>query len=113
MSGTAMPTPAVAGAAALWANARPDRAGAQLTDGLGSTTKPTGQSGPVSAGSGRPGVAPAVRSSVFATGSAFAAVKWPCPWDGVVQKDGTYTNAGADPVTLDVAVKAQGIPAGL
>ncbi len=113
MSGTSMATPHVAGAAALLANAHPDWTGTQLKDALVSTTKPTVQYSPFSAGSGRLDVAAAVRSSVFATGSAFAAVKWPYPSDGVVQKDVTYTNTGADPVTLDVAVKAQGIPAGL
>ncbi|MEU4292125.1 S8 family serine peptidase [Kribbella sp. NPDC026596] len=113
MSGTSMATPHVAGAAALLAATHPDWNGAQLKDALVSTTKTTVQYSPFSGGSGRLDVAAAVNSTLFATGTAFAAVKWPYPSSGLVQKDVTYTNTSADPLTLDLAVRSQGIPAGL
>jgi subtilisin family serine protease len=113
MSGTSMATPHVAGAAALLAHVHPDWTGQQLKDALVSTTKPTVQYSPFAAGTGRLDVAAAVRSTVYSTGSALAAVKWPYPASGLVQKDVTYTNSGVEPVTLNLALKNQGIPAGL
>ena len=113
MSGTSMATPHVAGAAALLAEAHPDWTGQQLKDALVSTTKTTVQYSPFSAGTGRLDVAAAVRSTLYSSGSAFAAVKWPYPASGLVQKDVTYTNNGAEPVTLNLSLTNQGIPAGL
>lgn len=113
MSGTSMATPHVAGAAALLARAHPDWTGQQLKDALVSTTKITQQYSPFSAGSGRLDVAAAVNGTVFATGSAFASATWPYPASQTVQKDVTYTNTSASPITLNLALKTQGIPAGL
>ncbi|WP_432940413.1 S8 family serine peptidase [Kribbella sp. CA-253562] len=113
MSGTSMATPHVAGAAALLARAHPDWTGAQLKDALVSTTKRTVQYSPYVGGSGRLDVAAAVKSSVFASASAFLFAKWPYPSSGVLSKDVVYTNTGAEPVTLDLALSTQGIPAGL
>jgi subtilisin family serine protease len=113
MSGTSMATPHVAGAAALLAKTHPDWSGTQLKDALVSTTKTTVQYSPYSAGSGRLDVAAAVNSTVFATGSAFVTAKWPYPASQTVQKDVTYTNTSSEPITLDLALKLQGIPAGL
>ncbi|GAA0962937.1 S8 family serine peptidase [Kribbella koreensis] len=113
MSGTSMATPHVAGAAALLARTHPDWTGQQLKDALVSTTKTTQQYSPFAAGSGRLDVAAAVRSTVFATGSAFSFATWPYPASQTVQKDVTYTNTGASAVTLDLALKTQGIPDGL
>lgn len=113
MSGTSMATPHVAGAAALLARTHPDWNGQQLKDALVSTTKTTVQYSPFSAGSGRLDVAAAVRSTLFATGSAYLSAKWPYPPSQTVQKDVTYTNTGSEPITLDLALKVQGIPAGL
>ncbi|MFF0264317.1 S8 family serine peptidase [Kribbella sp. NPDC004536] len=113
MSGTSMATPHVAGAAALLAHEHPDWSGQQLKDALVSSTKTTTQYSPFSAGTGRLDVAAAVRDTLFSSGSAFAAVKWPYPASGVVQKDVTYTNSAADPVTLNLSLKNQGVPAGL
>ncbi|MER7249690.1 S8 family serine peptidase [Kribbella sp. NPDC000426] len=113
MSGTSMATPHVAGAAALLAHAHPDWSGQQLKDALVSSTKTTVQYSPFAAGAGRLDVAAAVRGTLFSSGSAFAAVKWPYPASGLVQKDVTYTNDGTEPVTLNLSLKNQGIPAGL
>ncbi|GAA1128390.1 S8 family serine peptidase [Kribbella jejuensis] len=111
MSGTSMATPHVAGAAALLAHEHPDWTGPQLKDALVSSTKATTQYSPFAAGTGRLDVAAAVRDAVFSSGSAFAAMKWPYP--ASVQKDVTYTNTGAEAVTLNLALKNQGVPAGL
>jgi subtilisin family serine protease len=113
MSGTSMATPHVAGAAALLARTHPDWSGRQLKDALVSTTKTTVQYSPYSGGSGRLDVAAAVKSTVFATGSAFAAAHWPYTPGQTVQKDITYTNTGSEPITLDLALKTPGLPAGL
>ncbi|MFI5709637.1 S8 family peptidase [Kribbella sp. NPDC051620] len=113
MSGTSMATPHVAGAAALLARTHPDWTGQQLKDALVSTTKTTQQYSPFAAGSGRLDVAAAVRSTVFATGSAFAFATWPYPASQTTQKDVTYTNSGASPITLNLVLKTQGIPDGL
>ncbi|WP_199240596.1 S8 family peptidase [Kribbella sp. VKM Ac-2500] len=75
MSGTSMATPHVAGAAALLAKTHPDWNGQQLKDALVSTTKTTVQYSPFSAGSGRLDVAAAVKSTLFATGSASLSAK--------------------------------------
>ncbi|NUR97309.1 MAG: S8 family peptidase, partial [Kribbellaceae bacterium] len=87
MSGTSMATPHVAGAAALLAHEHPDWTGRQLKDALVSSTKTTTQYSPYAAGTGRLDVAAAVRDTLFSSGSAFAAVKWPYP--ASVQKDVT------------------------
>ncbi|WP_350273890.1 S8 family peptidase [Kribbella sp. HUAS MG21] len=113
LSGTSMATPHVAGAAALLAHEHPDWTGQQLKDALVSTTKTTLQYSQFAAGTGRLDAAAAVRSTLYSSGSAFAAVKWPYPASGLAQRDVTYTNNGAEPVTLNLALKNQGIPAGL
>ncbi|WP_204358265.1 S8 family serine peptidase [Streptosporangium sp. 'caverna'] len=113
MDGTSMATPHVAGAAALLARTHPDWTGAQLKDALVSTTKRTAQIAPYAGGGGRLDIDSAVKSTVFATGSAFLFTKWPYPSSGLVSKDIVYTNTGAEPVTLDLAITAQGIPDGL
>ncbi|MEV6281670.1 S8 family serine peptidase [Kribbella sp. NPDC051770] len=113
MSGTSQATPHVAGAAALLAKVHPDWTGAQLKDALVSTTKRTAAISPYAGGSGRLDVANAVRSTVFATGSAFLFAKFPYPSSGVQTKDVVYTNTAAEPVTLNLAVTAPGVPAGL
>lgn len=113
MSGTSQATPHVAGAAALLAKVHPDWTGAQLKDALVSTTKRTVAISPYAGGSGRLDAANAVKSTVFATGSAFLFAKWPYPSSGVQTKDVVYTNTAAEPVTLDLAVTAPGVPTGL
>jgi subtilisin family serine protease len=113
MSGTSMATPHVAGAAALLAAKHPDWTGQQLKDALVSTTKTTRQYSPYTGGSGRLDIAATVNDSLFATGSVFTRTHWPYTPGQTVRKDVTYTNTGAEPVTVDLAVNAPGVPEGL
>ncbi|MCX4572067.1 S8 family serine peptidase [Streptomyces sp. NBC_01571] len=113
MSGTSMATPHVAGAAALLAAKHPDWNGRQLKDALVSTTASTRQSSPYQGGSGRLDIAAAVKATVVASGSAFAQVHYPYTPGQTVRKDVTYSNVADEPVTLDLSLVADNIPAGL
>ncbi|WP_204059743.1 S8 family peptidase [Microbispora corallina] len=112
LSGTSMATPHVAGAAALLAAAHPDWTGQQLKDGLISTSKLLRQYNAYQVGGGLLDVASAARNTVFATGTAFIAAKWPYTAGQRAERPVTYTNTGDSPVTLDLAVSG-GAPAGL
>ncbi|MEU6519930.1 S8 family serine peptidase [Streptomyces sp. NPDC046978] len=113
MSGTSMATPHVAGAAALLAAAHPDWTGQQLKDALVSTTSSTQRFSPFQAGSGRVDIAAAVKSTLFASGSAFAQTHYPYTPGQTVRKDITYTNTAAAPVTLDLSLGHDQLPEGL
>lgn len=113
LSGTSMATPHVAGAAAILAQRHPDWTGAQLKEQLMSTAKglDSGYS-PYEVGTGRVDVAAAVRTTVRGTGSLFFGNHtWPMgPDDVAVTKDLTFTNTGAQDVTLDLALTADSGP---
>ncbi|MFD7278625.1 S8 family serine peptidase [Streptomyces sp. NPDC059862] len=113
MSGTSMATPHVAGTAALLAATHPDWTGPRLKEALVSSAKATPAYAPYQAGGGRVDAVAAVRTSVFATASAYSGFHaWPPkPGETDVQKV-TYTNAGDAPVSLDLAIDAAA-PAGL
>ncbi|MEU6342895.1 S8 family serine peptidase [Streptomyces sp. NPDC046977] len=113
MSGTSMATPHVAGAAALLAAKHPDWTGQQLKEALVSTTASTRRFSPYQGGSGRLDIAAAVKATVVASGAAFAQVRYPYTPGQTVRKDVTYTNSGAEPITLDLGLIADNIPAGL
>ncbi|MED7825097.1 S8 family serine peptidase [Streptomyces chiangmaiensis] len=113
MSGTSMATPHVAGAAALLAAKHPDWTGQQLKDALVSTTASTQRYSPFQAGSGRLDVAAAVKATLVATGSAFAQAHYPYTPGQTVRKDVTYTNTGAEPVTVDLSLGQDQLPEGL
>ncbi|MDQ0364234.1 subtilisin family serine protease [Catenuloplanes indicus] len=103
MSGTSMATPHVAGAAALVAAAHPELKGQQLKDALVSTTKGTPDLTAYQGGTGRLDAAASVSATVFATGSVnFGYPSYPAP-AGPVDREITYTNIGATPVTLELA----------
>ncbi|MFJ5216940.1 S8 family serine peptidase [Streptomyces sp. NPDC088354] len=113
MSGTSMATPHVAGAAALLAAKHPDWTGQQLKEALVSTTASTRRYSPYQGGSGRLDIAAAVKATVIASGAAFAQVHYPYTPGQTVRRDVTYTNTAAEPVTLDLGLIADDIPAGL
>ncbi|HEY7594511.1 MAG TPA: S8 family serine peptidase [Actinophytocola sp.] len=118
LSGTSMATPHVAGAAAIVAGEHPDWTAAQLKSTLMATAKPT--DGTVfQQGAGRVDVAAAVRGTVATVPASVSAgvAQWPHDDDQPIAKTLAYTNAGAEPVTLDVASEMTGpggaAPAGM
>ncbi|MFF7211976.1 S8 family serine peptidase [Streptomyces sp. NPDC008238] len=114
MSGTSMATPHVAGAAALLAAKHPDWTGQQLKDALISTTASTiDRFSPFESGSGRVDAAAAVKATLLASGDAYAQTHYPYTPGQTVRKDVTYTNSGAEPVTLDLALRPGQLPEGL
>ncbi|MGW1723326.1 S8 family serine peptidase [Streptomyces sp. NPDC002306] len=113
MSGTSMATPHVAGAAALLAAEHPDWTGQQLKDALVSTVSNGDRYSPFLAGNGRLDVAAAVKATLVASGNAFVQAHYPYTPGQTVRKDVTYTNTGAEPVTLDLSIPAGLLPEGL
>ncbi|MFE2543040.1 S8 family serine peptidase [Actinacidiphila glaucinigra] len=113
MSGTSMATPHVAGAAALLAAKHPDWTGQQLKEALISTTASTQRFSPFEAGSGRVDVAAAVKATLVASGDAYAQAHYPYTPGQTVRKDVTYTNSGAEPVTVDLSLNPAQLPEGL
>ncbi|MER5755368.1 S8 family serine peptidase [Streptomyces sp. NPDC002088] len=113
MSGTSMATPHVAGAAALVAAAHPDWTGSQIKDALVSTVHPTPYIGVDDGGNGRVGAAAAATATLTATAKADAGIHSPGEDEGTVDKTVTWTNTGDRAVTVDLAVDAPGVPAGV
>ncbi|MFJ3140420.1 S8 family serine peptidase [Streptomyces sp. NPDC086843] len=113
MSGTSMATPHVAGAAALLAAKHPDWTGEQLKNALVSTTSGTRRYSPFEAGSGRLDIAAAVKTTLVASGTAYAQAHYPYTPGQTVRKDVTYTNTGAQPVTVDLSLTGDNLPEGL
>nr|WP_221382958.1 S8 family serine peptidase [Actinoplanes polyasparticus] len=107
LSGTSMATPHVSGAAALVAAAHPGLSGQQLKDALVSTTSATPSQDAYQGGTGRLDVAATASATVFATGSINFG--YPSTPAGPVDRDITYTNIGAAPVTLDLATSFDAI----
>ena len=110
LSGTSMATPHIAGSAAILAEQHPGWTGQQLKDQLMSSAKGLDGYTPFDIGTGRVDVAAAVTDTVRATGSLFFGnYLWPHgPSEVPVTHDLTFTNDGADDVTLDLALDATG-----
>ncbi|HTJ39805.1 MAG TPA: S8 family serine peptidase [Dactylosporangium sp.] len=107
MSGTSMATPHVAGAAAILAQQHPDWPAARLKDALMSTSKALPGLDAYAVGAGRVDVPESLAAPVTATGSAwFGFFGWPHTDPAPVARTVTYSNAGAAPVTLDLAESA-------
>jgi subtilisin family serine protease len=110
LSGTSMATPHVAGAAAIIAGQHPDWQANQLKASLMSSAKANPELSVFEQGAGRVDVAAASTSTVFAAPPSLSigTVQWPHNDDEPIAKTVTYTNFGATPVTLDLAVDAKG-----
>jgi hypothetical protein len=110
LDGTSMATPHVAGAAALLRQQHPDLNGAQLKARLTGTTTPAANLTPFEQGSGRVDVAKLIRQNVTSTPTSisFGTHQWPHTGKPALSKEITYTNAGAEPVTLDLTTETTG-----
>ncbi|WP_229399948.1 S8 family peptidase [Micromonospora okii] len=101
VSGTSMATPHVAGAAALLAQANPDWTATQLKDALVTSTK-AGAYAWWQGGTGRLDVPRALQQRVY--GTATVNVGRIAGASAPIERKVTYTNSGAAPVTLGLAL---------
>jgi subtilisin family serine protease len=110
LSGTSMASPHVAGAAAILAGVHPDWNADQLKATLTGTARPTEGLSVFAQGAGRVDVAKATTTSVFTTPATvnYGTAQWPHDDDQPITRTVTYTNTGAEPVTLDLSVAATG-----
>jgi hypothetical protein len=110
LDGTSMATPHVAGAAALLRQQHPDLNGTQLKGRLTGSTTPTAKLTPFEQGSGRVDVAKLIKQNVTSnpTSLSFGAHQWPHTGQPALTKEITYSNAGSEPVTLDLATETNG-----
>lgn len=110
LDGTSMATPHVAGAAALVRQQHPDLTGSQLKARLTGSTTPTAELSPFEQGSGRVDVAKLIRQNVTSnpTSLSFGAHQWPHTGEPALTKEITYSNAGSEPVTLDLTAETNG-----
>lgn len=110
LDGTSMATPHVAGAAALLRQQHPSLTGAELKARLTGSTTPTATLTPFEQGSGRVDVARLIKQHVTSTPTSlsFGAHRWPHTGKPALTKEITYTNAGAEPITLDLTTETTG-----
>ncbi|HUQ60008.1 S8 family peptidase [Lentzea sp.] len=110
LDGTSMATPHVAGAAALLRQQHPGLTGAQLKARLAGSTTPNAELTPFEQGSGRVDVAKVIKQNITSdpTNLSFGAHRWPHTGEPVLSKEITYSNAGSEPVTLDLAAETNG-----
>ncbi|SMC57305.1 S8 family peptidase [Lentzea albidocapillata] len=110
LDGTSMATPHVAGAAALLRQQHPELGGTALKARLTGTTTPTEQLTPFEQGSGRVDVAKLIKQHVTSSPASisFGAHQWPHTAEPVLTKEITYSNAGSEPVTLDLTTDTNG-----
>ncbi|SDM16831.1 Subtilase family protein [Allokutzneria albata] len=114
MSGTSMAAPHVAGAAAILAAQHPDWRADRIKAALMGTARPNPKLGAHDQGAGRLDIARATAQTVHATPASIhsGVAKWPHSDDEPIKTTVTYSNSGASPVELDLAVDVQA-PAGM
>lgn len=110
LSGTSMASPHVAGAAALLAQRHPDWNGARLKAMLTASARPNPGLSVHEQGSGRLDIAAALARTVTSEPSSVVLgnQEWPHDDDVSVVKPLVYRNDGAQPITLDLAVRGRG-----
>ncbi|OQO91194.1 serine protease [Saccharomonospora piscinae] len=110
MSGTSMAAPHVTGAAALVAQARGDADAGELKSALTNSATPGPNATVYEQGAGRVDVARAVRQQVSAQPAVLnlGIQEWPHHDDTPVERALTYTNDGAEPVTLSLETTLHG-----
>ncbi|SOD63406.1 Serine protease, subtilisin family [Streptomyces zhaozhouensis] len=110
LSGTSMAAPHVAGAAALLAQRHPDWSGERLKAALVASAAPVEGQTAFQQGAGRVDAAAAIGQSVVAepVSLSFGAQQWPHADNAPVVRELTYSNPGAEDVTLDLALRATG-----
>ncbi|MFS8096669.1 S8 family peptidase [Lentzea alba] len=110
LDGTSMATPHVAGAAALLHQQHPGLKGGELKARLTGSTTPTEKLTPFEQGSGRVDVAKLIKQNVTSTPTSisFGTHQWPHTGEPALTKEITYTNAGTEPVTLNLTTETTG-----
>ena len=108
ISGTSMATPHVAGLAAILKQEHPTWDGEQLKSAIANSTVPVANATGFDAGTGRVDALAAVRQDVLAPAAmSLGSFAWPYSDLASTRTELTYTNTGAAPVTLSLALRGE------
>ncbi|MEV0810135.1 S8 family serine peptidase [Micromonospora sp. NPDC050200] len=114
LNGTSMASPHVAGAAALLAQQHPGWTAGQYKATLMASAKPHPDQTAFQQGAGRVDVAHAITEQITSDPASvsFGVAEWPHADDEPIVRTVTYRNAGAAPLTLDLAAEGATGPDG-